>query len=54
MPRRRELLGVSSPPKKKRIKIAQVEKAKAEPPPVTVTNLQDLPDELVSHALTYL
>jgi hypothetical protein len=54
MPRRRELLGVSSPRKKKRIKTAQVEKAKAEPPPVAVTNLQDLPDELMSYALTYL
>ena len=54
MARRRELLGVSSPPKKKRIKIAQVEKAKAEPPPIIVTNLQDLPDELMSYALTYL
>ena len=54
MPRRRELLGVSSPPKKKRIKTAQAEKAKAEPPPITITNLQDLPDELMTYALTFL
>ena len=49
LPRRMESIGISAP-KKKRIKIAP-----APPPPyVPVTNLRDLPDELMSEVLAFL
>jgi len=53
LPQRLESLGVSPPPKKKRIiKTSQV--ARSQTSFRVVTNLQDLPDELLSHALAFL